>query len=112
MFGKPFRDSLGGARPVRRLRQTQEESEERKASQPDRERSERRNRRVAGDGQAQPRARANPVEQAPGEHLAAAVRCAERNDQPSKIGVRPAELPFEMRAEHAERLAIDVVDDG
>src|SRR5436190_19308036 len=33
---KPLRDSLGGARPVRRLRQTQEESEERKASQPDR----------------------------------------------------------------------------
>src|SRR4029077_8742008 len=55
--------------------------------------------------------RADPIEPPPGEHLTAAVRDAERDHDPREVGVGPAELGLEMRRQHAERLAIDVIHD-
>ena len=56
--------------------------------------------------------RAEHVDHAARERLSDRVRHAKADQHPGKIGVRPAELRLQIRRQDAERLPIDVVDDG
>ena len=57
-------------------------------------------------------ARADAVEHAARDGLHHRVRDAEGDDDQREVLVRPVELGLEVRAEDAQRLPVDVVDDG
>ena len=107
---KPFGDRLGRSRPVRRLRRAQKKTACGKTAKAGGQRRERGDRRVTGNGHAQSRACSDLVDQAPGDHLTAAVCRAERDDKPRKVAVGPAELDLQPGRQHTQRLTIQVVD--
>ena len=64
------------------------------------------------DGEAQAVARAEAVDEAAGEGLAHRIGDAEGDQDPGEVGVRPLVLGLQVGGEDAQRLAVDVVDDG
>ena len=109
---KPLGHGLGRAGPVGRLAEAEQEAEGREAAEAGRQRRQHRGHRVEGHADRQARARAEAIEQAARQRLPAGIGDAERDDQHREVGVAPLELGLDVRRQHRQRLAVDVVDDG
>src|SRR4051812_34082416 len=109
---EPFRHRLRRPRPVARLAGSEQETKEAEGTEPSGKRRQHRGRGVERHGYRQARARADGIEKATGPSLPDGVGDAEGDDHEGEIRIRPVVLTFEGWTEDAERLAIDVVDDG
>ena len=68
--------------------------------------------RIPAHRQREPASRAEPIEHAACDGLPQRVSDAEGDDDERPIPVVPGELGLQIRGKDAERLAVDVVDDG
>src|SRR6185503_16728694 len=109
---KPLRDRFRGSGPIACLTGAEEKPEEAKRPQAAGERRQHRRHGVPRDGDAQPRARPDRIEEPPRTSLPERIRHSERDHDQREIRVAPPILVLQRRPEDAERLAIDVIDDG
>ena len=110
--GEPFGHGLGRSGPVPTFTETERKPETGEAPQPGRQRRRHGGDGVSQNGEAQTCSGAESIDGPSGERLTYRIGDTKRNEHEGELGVRPSVLGLQVRAEDAQRLTIDVVDDG
>ena len=109
---KPFRHGFGRARPVAGFADAEREPRDAEASEAASKRRQHACQRVPRHGQCQTPASAYAIHDSASDRLHQCVGDAERDQHQREVLVRPVELAFQHWRQHAQRLAIEVVDDS